>query len=461
MTARLTPFKAGARDILGLPLLLGLAATTQADIDPMARMTAVTQDISEATNGRLNLSGYINGHYMTHDGLPDLVNKHLNHALWQIREASLFADVVITDSLLFSTELEMSYSFTDKEHSGRKDSFEALLNYYYFDFDVSNALGWDTDEVGALHIRAGRVLVPFLSYNENKPNFKQNLMSQPFTAWQLAPVNNVAIDFQQFGWTDLGAILNWNYAFDEAGLFDVKFSVINGLGTKSAVLDNNTVQLNSPGMMKPTVRPRDGLVNARSDWDEFSDVNDEPALVLKASFVPAAIPLNIGVSWYQGAWDKEGDHDLTMVGVHLDYLQRNWNIKGEYVEADVEQQAGINVVSAMGPAMINVSTGDYTMSSWYLEGAYVPFRYGSDNEKFLKTIIRLDEVDTNDKALFTPFDRERLTLGLEWNFMHNIRLRYEWQRHKIHDFDNAPGPYIAAGGEEEVTMNMISLIAHF
>jgi len=435
------------------------SSATVATPDPMASLSSLTKKLSDTTGGRLNVSGYINGHLMRHDGTPNLVGKDLNATLFQIREASIFVDFSISESVTFSTELEMSYDFSDKNDSGRDDAFESLLNYYYLDVDISNAMNWDTDESGNLKLRFGRILVPFLHYNENKPNFKQSLMSQPFTAWQLAPVNNVAGSFQQFGWTDAGLSINWSYIIEDQGLFDLKFSVINGLGSESGVLDSNSIQLDPGGMMKPTVRPRDGLVNARSDWDELSDVNSDKALVLKLSYVPFSLPLNLGISWYDGAWDADEVNNLSMRGFHANYLSQDWAFKAEYLVADVEQTAGINIVTAPGPAMLNASTGDYQMSAWYLEGAYTAYRYG--NDYFVKLILRLDAVDTNDEAKFTPFDRSRYTLGVEWEFIRNIRMRMEYQKSKIDNFDNAPAPFIAAGGQEEIQMTMLSLIVYF
>lgn len=442
-------------------IMLCINVQAHAEMDPMAVVERFAKHVSDATNQHVNISGYVNAHYMNHDGVPKLVNKDLDKPLFQIREASIFTDITLTDSLLISSELEMSYDFSSKHNSGRDDRFEILFNYYYLDIDLSNALDWDTDVTGNLSIRAGRILVPFLHYNENKPNFRQNLMSQPFTAWQLAPVNNVAIDYQQFGWSDTGFTINWNYAIGDMGILDVKFSVINGLGNESAVLDSNTVQLDPPGMMNPTVRPRDGLANTKSEWDDFSDVNDDKAFVMKVSYVPFSIPLNIGASVYHGAWDITGDRDITMYGFHFDYSEENWNLKGELLQADVEQTAGINPVSVPGPAPLNTSTADYSTNAWYLEGAYIPFRYGENLDRFIKGVIRYDVVDSNDKSVFTPFDRSRVTLGLEWQFLRNIRMRAEWQHHRIDSFNSAPAPYVAAGGDKDIDMAMISFIAYF
>ena len=176
---------------------------------------------------------------MDHDGTPVFVGQRsLNDGFFQIREFSLFFDVAITDMIVASTELEAS-----DNGSGY------TANYAYVDIQAADNLSF----------RVGKILVPFLSYNENKPNFKQHLMSQPFTAWNLAPVIPLAIGFHGFGWADAGAAVNWNKIIGAFGFLDFKAAVINGLGSMSNVLDDNTAQL-AAGAMTPVIRPRDGLV---------------------------------------------------------------------------------------------------------------------------------------------------------------------------------------------------------
>lgn len=439
--------------------------------NPMDTLGSWSGSLRDRTDGAINLSGYINAHYMKHDGLPRFRGKDLNDPIIQIREASIFADVLLGDYVVFSTELEMSYDFSDEDTTGRDESFKASLNYYYFDFDVAAMLEWEADEQGGLNIRFGRILVPFLQTNENKPNFKQSLMSQPFTAWQFAPVNNVASSFDQFGWTDMGLMINWFREMD-SGTISVKASAINGLGVDGEVLDTTQVQLDSPMMMNgmpmmmmgnlvyPTVRIRDGLFNARSEWDDMDDVNGSLAYTLKVSYSPFSIPLNVGVSWYRGAWNSDATKGLKMWGLHASYSGARWGIKAEHGGASVEQNAGTNTIM-MGPAPINTSTGDYNMSASFVETSVDVMQYGPGDARYVKLIHRYDTVNTNDEAMFTPFDRTRHTFGVEWEFTHNIRLRFEHQRHTLENFDASPMPFRNAGGEENVTMNMLSIIAYF
>ncbi|MFQ5564441.1 MAG: hypothetical protein ACE5FO_12840 [Parvularculaceae bacterium] len=427
----------------------------------MGKLRALSDTATEATDGRLYISGYINAHYMDHDGVARTVGKNLNRPLWQIREASLFFDVTATEFFTLSGELELSYDFSDRAASGREDRFAGHLNYLYADLSVTDLLDADTETYGSLRFRGGRFLVPFLSYNENKPSFRQTLMSQPFTAWQLSPVNNIAIDFERFGWSDFGVMVDWERAFGSIGAFDLKIAVINGLESDGPGLDANTVRLDPPGMMKPTMTPRDGLfANRRHGWG-FDGENDNLATVFKASYSLAALPVDFGVSWYRGKWDAAGEHDLNMYGAHFNLLQRNWSLKGEYVKADVEETPGLLITTAPGPAALNTTTGDFNMRAWYVEASGAVLRYGVNDQRYVRLVTRLDDVDTNDKIAFTPFDRFRVTSGMEWEFLPQIRMRYEWQRSFLDDFGKAPGPFVAAGGEREIDMHMFSIIAYF
>ena len=395
---------------------------------------------------KIHISGYGNTHYMDHNGMPVFVGKRdMNNGFFQIREFSLFFDIAITDRIIASTELEAS-------NSG--NSYTA--NYAYIDVQVTENLSF----------RAGKILVPFLSHNENKPNFKQNLMSQPFTAWNLAPVNPLAIGFHGFGWADAGASVTWTSALGEVGLVALKFAVINGLGSTSNVLDDNIVQLDG-GMMTPFVRTRDGLIQ-NEIVNELLDNNDNKSTVVKASFKTSGVPLDFGVSWYRGAWDPAGEKNLQMLGAHLNWLAKSFTLKGEYVTANVEQEAGIlnvdnsHIMNSMMQNMANMANttvGDYKMNAFYIEGSVVPLRWG--NDRFLRLVARFDDVDTNDKVMFTPFDKSRITFGLEWQFGKNTRFRYEYGRSTIHDFDKAPPAFTAAGGKETIQMHMPSVIFSF
>lgn len=197
---------------------------------------------------------------MDHDGVPRFVDSDdLNDGIGQLREFSIFLDYTVSQNVLVSTEL------------GSADNFEELdANYLYLDFDLSSiADNIDSDKYGNLSLRAGKFLVPFLSYNENKPNFKQSLMSQPFTAWQMAPVINSPRDFKSLGWSDTGVMLNWN-RMAGPGILDIKVSAIKGLQSDADVLDANYGRLDTvldmgSGPFNPAVRPRDGLMQNEAD----------------------------------------------------------------------------------------------------------------------------------------------------------------------------------------------------
>ena len=408
-----------------------------------------------------NVSGYINGHYMNHDGVPRLrTNKakldNLDGGFAQLRELSLFLDLSVIDTGTLSAEIEFADDF------GNVDA-----NYLYADIAVGELLPfWDEDEYGQLIFRGGKFLVPFLAYNENKPNFKQYLMSQPFTAWNIVPVIGTPIRPKSFGWSDIGFMVNWSGPVGGMGLLDFKISMITGIEGGTDVLDGNSVVINHCVMncgttpVYPTVRPRDGLIqNEGGSWSGTH--NDKFATAGKLSFRSMRWPIDVGFSFYYGKWDQNGKQDLGMWGFHANWISRNWTVRGEFVQAHVEQTAGVNIIMVPGPGMINTSTGNYRMRSWFVEGSVIPYRFGAKKDRFVRLILRYDDVDTNDKALFTPFRRSRITAGSELEFFTNARVRFEYQRHKIHNFGRAPGPYKLAGGLHEIEMLMGSLIYSF
>ena len=196
----------------------------------------------------------------------------------------------------------------------------------------------------------------------------------------------------------------------------------------------------------------------------LQDQNRNAATVIKTTFALSELPIDVGFSWYRGAWNPSGNKSLDLYGVHFNWLAHNWTLKSEVGWGDVDQDAGINPVAAAGlagPAAINTSTDDYKLWSWYVEGTYTLLRWGENSDRYLRAVFRYDAVDTNNEAVFNPFDRDRYTIGSELQFVPGARIRYEWQYHTFKDFAAAPGPFLAAGGEEHVQMHMASVIFYF
>ena len=287
----------------------------------------ISDFLPEVLSDRLSISGYGNGHIMKHNGTPDVLddNFDLDNKLTQFRELSLFVDFILIEGLTLSTEIEFS------------DNFDNLnANYYYITADFESLIDdWDSDVTGNVKISAGKILVPFLSYNDNKPNFRQHLMSQPFTAWMLSPVVQTPPGFDGIGWADTGVQLNWTKSLGDIHIIDLKFALVNGLGNDTDVLDDNTIRLND-GAAFPFVRTRDGF--GENEQGDFSDNNNDKARVIKLTYANAneTLPFDIGLSYYQGAWDKSGDNDITMYGLHLNIIQRDWSFKAEYVQMEPE-----------------------------------------------------------------------------------------------------------------------------
>ena len=118
---------------------------------------------AEGLEDRLRISGYGNAHAMDHAGVARTVGKDdPNDLFFQIREFSLFFDFDVSEGIIASLEMQAVSNATT-----------FVPAYAYVDIDIPTFVPfWDEDVLGGLGLRVGRHLVPFLSYNENKPSFK-------------------------------------------------------------------------------------------------------------------------------------------------------------------------------------------------------------------------------------------------------------------------------------------------
>ncbi len=117
-------------------------------VNPTTKLRGWADKLTEASGNRLFLSGYMNAHYMDHDGVARLIGKDINRPIKQIREISLFVDYIANDVLSFSGEVEFSADFSGEGVTNKKNDMEPHLNYLYADIDISELLGHDVDETG-------------------------------------------------------------------------------------------------------------------------------------------------------------------------------------------------------------------------------------------------------------------------------------------------------------------------
>jgi len=74
--------------------------------------------------------------------------------------------------------------------------------------------------------------------------------------------------------------VNWTRPASDFGIVEVKLAIINGIESEVEILDSNAIRLDD-GMMRPWVRPRDGLIqNEGPNWGGNS--NGKFAVVDKA-----------------------------------------------------------------------------------------------------------------------------------------------------------------------------------
>lgn len=139
-----------------------------------------------------------------------------------------------------------------------------------------------------------------------------------------------------------------------------------------------------------------------------SDNNNSKALGGRLAY--AWLPrLEIGGSYYQGAYDDAGDLDFTAIGIDFNYIASYYSIRSEYIktEADARNDAdnGTNSVDRDG---------------WYLQGAWQMRQLNIDYLNPVELVLRRSEINKIDGG-------ERWTVGANYWLSPSatIKLAYE------------------------------------
>ncbi len=174
------------------------------------------------------------------------------------------------------------------EHGGKGDNTfveQAYLNYWF---------------IPNIALKVGSFLTPFNRFDDFHDPIANPIITRPQMSRELGVS----------AWKDVGVDLNGYLKLDNKNsvLFDLY--AINGLG--------------------------DGK-NLRSSR-HYRDNNEKLAFGGRVSFVIQDI-IELGGSGYQGAWDENGDYNLSMLGGHLLVKTDIVDIYGEYTTAKSENPA--------------------------------------------------------------------------------------------------------------------------
>ncbi|NIM59981.1 MAG: porin [Candidatus Aminicenantes bacterium] len=219
-------------------------------------------------------------------------------------------------------------------------------------------------------VRIGAILTPFNRFDEFHGPLENFLVSRP----QMSREIGVS------AWKEVGVNLHGNLFLHNDFYLNYDAYVINGLGSGSR------------------------LRNSR----QYRDNNDAKSFGFRLGGV-IADRVEAGVSYYRGAWDDDGDFDLTMYGFHLMGKIGEFSLFAEYSNA-----------SSKNPAPIEKGKADgfFIQASYLIDGKFRPtIRYG--------TLDYLDQGSLLGRAL-TDYDTRVIAIGLNYYLTRVIVFKVEY-----------------------------------
>jgi hypothetical protein len=207
-------------------------------------------------------------------------------------------------------------------------------------------------------LRIGAILTPFNRFDDFHGPLENLLVTRP----QMSREIGVS------AWKEVGISLHGNLFFHKDFYLNYDLYAINGLGSGSR------------------------LRNSR----QYRDNNDAKSLGFRLAGV-IADRFEIGASYYRGAWDDNGDLDLSMYGVHFLGRIGDLDLHAEYSRSTSENP---------DPLEEGKADGFFIQGSYLIEGKFRPtVRYGT-----------LDYLDNGDLSGRKPTDKDLRILALGFNF---------------------------------------------
>lgn len=243
---------------------------------------------------------------------------------------------------------------------GDRLSAEVLLEYEHGGDEMGVRYGIiDYIIAKPVILRMGKFLVPMGRFNEYlSPEYANKLPDRPYCLWHIVPIV----------WAETGVQLRGEYELASKQSFNYAFYIVNGL-EQPANSDGSVAEGGSIRSMRANDRDSN---NSGKAWGG------------RVGFKPFK-ELEVGASYYTGAYTIDGNQDLSITDFHVEYDDNKTTLRGEYVFAD-QQTSG----------------SDLHKNGFYAEAAYRVNR-------FLEPVIRYDQADLNSG---TGHDVKRSTFGI-------------------------------------------------
>lgn len=243
---------------------------------------------------------------------------------------------------------------------GDKITAEILLEYEHGGDDTGVRYGIiDYKIADPAILRLGKFLVPMGKFNEYlSPEYANKLPDRPKCLWNIVPIV----------WAETGAQLRGEYELRSAQSVNYAFYIVNGL-EQSANSDGTVGQGGDIRKMRQNNRDSN---------------NSDKAYGGRIGFKPAK-SLEIGASYYTGAYTIDGKQNLSIMDLDAEYKRKELTLRGEYVRA-----------------IQDTSAADLTKHGFYAEAAYRV-------NKHFEPVVRYDQADLDDGS---GHDIKRSTIGL-------------------------------------------------
>ena len=237
---------------------------------------------------------------------------------------------------------------------GEKIAAEVLLEYEHGGDDMGVRYGIiDYKIADPVILRMGKFLVPMGRFNEYlSPEYANKLPDRPYCLWQIVPIV----------WAETGVQLRGEFELPSKQSMSYAFYIVNGLEQSAG---------------------EGGSIRSMRQNNRDSN-NSSKAYGGRIGFMPFE-ELEVGVSYYTGAYTTDGNQDLSIMDFHAEYQKKELTLRGEYVRANQE-----------------TSGSDLDKNGFYAEAAY---RINSHYEP----VIRYDQTDLDDGS---GHDIKRSTIGL-------------------------------------------------
>lgn len=245
------------------------------------------------------------------------------------------------------------------EHGGGKTD-PPFVEQAYLDLNFFRGVG----------LKIGAILTPFNRFDELHGPMENLLVTRP----QMSREIGVS------AWKEVGIDLHGNISLNKNLYLLYDAYIINGLGDGSRLRKSR----------------------------QYKDNNDAKSMGFRLSGV-IADKIEAGISIYRGAWDDDGNFDLSMLGFHLLGKIGDLSLHAEYSKANSENPS---------PLEKGKSDGFFVQGSYLIQGKFRPtIRYGT-----------LDYFDQGDLLGRQPtdYDRNVLALGFNYYLSNSVVFKFEY-----------------------------------